>query len=188
MTPQLYQAIKIMSLPLQDLRMSIAEELEQNPALEAVGDSSVVSLDDMGSRPQDESDDYFDDSSDLGYTQSRSDTGEDKKRQFMEGVLSRPESLHDHLLWQLRVHPIPPRIYEIGELLINNLDDNGFKSCTVCGYLQPEGEMYFARGRCTSAIRDSSARIAITIATRRKPGTRGSVCRRPPPSCSGSSA
>ena len=126
MTPQLYQAIKIMSLPLQDLRMTIAEELEQNPALEAVGDNSVVSLDEMGSRPKDDADDYFDDSSDLGYTQSRSDTGEDKKRQFMEGVLTRPESLHDHLLWQLRVHPIPPRGYEIGELLINNLDDNGF--------------------------------------------------------------
>ncbi len=38
MTPQLYQAIKIMALPLAELRDTIEEELERNPALEVVED------------------------------------------------------------------------------------------------------------------------------------------------------
>ena len=126
MTPQLFQAIKIMALPLQDLRVTIEQEIEENPALELLEDNSVLSLDDVDGRIQEESDQYFDDSSDLGYTRSRSDSQEDRKRQFMEGVLSRPESLHEHLLWQLRLHRISLRAHEIGELLINNLDENGF--------------------------------------------------------------
>ena len=44
----------------------------------------------------------------------------------MEGALSRPESLHDHLILQLRVQRIEPAQFHVGELLVQNLDDNGF--------------------------------------------------------------
>ena len=40
MTPQLYQAIRIMAMPLQELQVTIQEELEQNPALEVMEDNS----------------------------------------------------------------------------------------------------------------------------------------------------
>ena len=45
MTPQLLQSIQIMALPLQDLRLRIEEELEQNPALEVTEETGTVSLD-----------------------------------------------------------------------------------------------------------------------------------------------
>ncbi len=125
MTPQLYQAIKIMALPLQELRTSIQDELERNPALEMIEDNSLVSLDEKAGELKDDYD-YFDNSSDPGYSLKKRNNIEDSKRNFIEGVLTRPESLHDHLLWQLRLQPINEEYYRIGELLILNLDNNGF--------------------------------------------------------------
>jgi RNA polymerase sigma-54 factor len=127
MTPQLYQAIKIMALPLQDLRTTIEMELEKNPALEVIEDNALLSLDEEERRQNDDID-YFDDASDPGYLRSRDGRGEDSKRKFLEGMLSRPESLSEHLLWQLRLQPISGEEFRIGELLIRNLDDNGFHS------------------------------------------------------------
>ena len=58
MTPQLYQAIKIMALPLLELRNTIQQELEKNPALEVVEENSPLSLDDTGRRTSEEQE-YF---------------------------------------------------------------------------------------------------------------------------------
>lgn len=126
MAPQLYQAIRILALPLQELRNTIQEELERNPALEVVEESSSVSIDEAERRVGDEQE-YFDDTSDAGYIRTQSGSGdEDSKRKFLEGVLTRPESLHEHLLWQLRLQLISDEEFRIGELLIRNLDENGF--------------------------------------------------------------
>ncbi len=126
MTPQLYQAIKIMSLPLLELKDTIQEELEKNPALEVVEESSPLSLDDTGKRTSEEQE-YFENTSDPGYIKVQGGgSREDAHRKFIEGVLTRPESLREHLLWQLRLQPISDVEFRIGEYLIRNLDDNGF--------------------------------------------------------------
>src|SRR4030042_6880292 len=123
LSPQLFQAIKIMALPIQELRLAIREEIEKNPALEILEDHTVDSYDEVSSQTDDEN--YFEETSDPGFI-ARASGDSDAKRKFMEGVLTRAESLHDHLLWQLRLQVIPPDWYRIGELLILNLDDNGF--------------------------------------------------------------
>lgn len=126
MNPQLYQSIQLMALPIQDLRFRIQQEIEQNPALEVVEERSTVSLEEVEGTPSEEYD-YFENSSDPGYTTRSYDTeASDSKQQFMEGALSRPESLQDHLLWQLRLQPISETEFQLGELLIHNLDENGF--------------------------------------------------------------
>jgi RNA polymerase sigma-54 factor len=125
MTPQLYQAIKIMALPIQDLRLCIREEIEKNPALEIIEDKTIESFDEVSSRSSDDYD-FFDETSDSGYLTYQRNSSEDLKRKFIEGVLTRPESLHDHLLWQLKLQPISDKWYSIGEMLVLNLDENGF--------------------------------------------------------------
>ena len=124
MSPQMYQSIQLMALPIQDLKQKIAEEVEKNPALEEVDSSKTATLEEM---PPKKSDDYdpFENSSDPGY-QRGSDTGEDTKRKFLEGAVSRGESLQDHLLWQLHMTVLSEQENRIGELLISNLDGNGF--------------------------------------------------------------
>jgi len=127
MSPQLYQAVRLMALPLQDLKTTIEEELEKNPALQVEEDRSTISLDSMpeGEKGVDEAD-YFDHSSDTGYSRAAGREASDAKQQFMEGVLSQAESLQDHLLWQLALQPISEEWRSVGGLLIRNLDDNGF--------------------------------------------------------------
>jgi len=124
MSPQLYQSIKLMAMPMQELKLKIQEELEQNPALEVVDESPEISIEEMSSGTEDY--DYFENSSDPGRLSSYDQEASDSKQKFIEGALTRPESLHDHLMWQLRLQPIPSDWFRVGELLIWNLDQNGF--------------------------------------------------------------
>jgi len=125
MNPQLFQSIKLMALPVVDLRERIEEELEKNPALEVMEDRSTVSLD-ASYAPRKEEDDYFESTSDSGFARRGSDEDSDEQRKFIEGVISRPETLQEHLLWQLRLQPIAEDVRAMGELLIQNLDADGF--------------------------------------------------------------
>lgn len=141
MNPQLYQSIQLMAMPLQELKLRIQQELEANPALEVVRDDSTVSLDEMptgGSESEDY--DYFENSSDPGRTSASGldEEASDNKRRFLEGAISRPESLQDHLLWQLRLQPISDDDFALGEALIQNLDENGFHREPVESIIGPE--------------------------------------------------
>ncbi len=125
MSPQLLQSIKLMELPVIDLRERIEEEVERNPALEIMDDPSLVSLD-AGVTIQKEEDDYFESTSDPGFIRQGSSADSDEHNKFIEGAVSRTETLQEHLLWQLRLQPIDEKSREIGELLIQNLNDDGF--------------------------------------------------------------
>ena len=125
MTPQMYQSIKLMEMPLVDLREKIGEELERNPALEVLEDNSTVSLDEAEA-PGEEVE-YFEASSDSGYTYSGGGAAaSEEHHRFIEGALSRPETLQQHLLWQLQLEPVDAELRAIAAVLIQNLDDDGF--------------------------------------------------------------
>jgi len=136
MNPQLYQAIKMMELPIIDVRQKIEEELERNPALEVLEDNSTLSIDAVtdaageagAGEPEFE---YFEagaDSgfSDLGYVTSAGEQAAEEQRRFIEGALSHPETLQDHLLWQLQLEPVDGELRQVCQQLIQNLDDDGF--------------------------------------------------------------
>lgn len=133
MSPRLYQSIQLMAMPVQDLKLRIQQELESNPALQVVADPAMVSLDEVSSKTDDAVDreeyDYFSAYTEAGThtTSGRVDEqAADDRHGFIEGVLSRPESLQDHLLWQLRLQPLKQAAFEAAELLIRNLDEHGF--------------------------------------------------------------
>jgi RNA polymerase sigma-54 factor len=126
MNPQLYQSIKLMELPIVDLRETIGEELERNPALEVLEDHSTVSLEEAYTPPVKEEETYFENASDTGFIRRGSSEDTERQHKFIEGVLSRPETLQEHLLWQLRLQPVDGEIRAIGELLIQNLNADGF--------------------------------------------------------------
>ena len=167
MTPQLYQAVRLMALPLQDLKTTIEEELEKNPALQVEEDRSTVSLDSLPARESaDGEGDWFDHSSDSGYSRAEGEAASDARRQFLEGALSQPESLQDHLLEQLALQPIPEEWVRIGEMLIRNLDENGFHKEPVEVLLAEEDPRVVARvisliqgfdpaGTCVKDVKES---------------------------------
>jgi len=126
MSPQLYQSIQLMALPLADLQLKVKEEIEKNPALESMPEKNDLPTKEMNTSQDDY--DPFENSSDPGYTKgSGSFTGdEDSKRKFLEGAISRGESLHEHLISQLHLLRLNEEEMEIGERVIYNLDENGF--------------------------------------------------------------
>lgn len=127
LSPQMIQSIRLMALPLQELKEEIQQEIEANPALEVLEDRSTMSLESIPEERESESEavQRFENSSDPGYSRSGDDDS-DSKRMFLEGAITYPETLQEHLLWQLRLQPITPSQREIGERLVQNLNADGF--------------------------------------------------------------
>lgn len=141
MTPQLQQAIKILQLSRHELTQLISQEMVENPVLEEVDEditeeepkhTTGILLDrtkEKKESPIEElrylTDDYFEergsDGRDLGYFED----GEDETPSY-EHFLYKPATLIDHLLWQLRLSTSERVMEEIGEVIIGNLDENGY--------------------------------------------------------------
>lgn len=130
LSPQLYQSIQLMAMPVVDLRQRITEELEANPALELVKDGNIVSLDARAREDGGDPEVFRDDVTyDVSYGPASGGydfEGRDNKHGFIEGALARPESLQDHLIEQLRLQPVDRELLAAAELLIFSLDANGF--------------------------------------------------------------
>ncbi len=171
LSPQMYQSIQLMAMPIQELNTRIQEELEKNPALEIVSEKQTVSLEEAESAQVRNEDQYefFENTSDPGFstTTGRVDTdAADSKQKFIEGTLSRPETLQDNLVWQLMVQKITEREREIGELLIHNLDKNGFNAEDPEKLVNPEEieilnkmisliQSFYPQGTCTADYKES---------------------------------
>jgi RNA polymerase sigma-54 factor len=181
LSPQLIQSVKLMELPLLDLRGRIQEELERNPALELVADKSTVSLD-RATTPRREEDAYFETSSDSGFSHRRCMEASDERQRFIEGVLTRPETLQEHLLWQIQLEPIDEDLRQTCETLVQNLDPDGFhkepvetlfkelpprlnEAITLVRTLEPQGT-------CTSGYLES-LRVQISLMSDAPPGIEG---------------
>lgn len=151
LTPQLQLAIRLLQMPQLELSQAISQELVNNPFLEEVGEekreelsreeienSEVTSLNDdteaslerlitrLSSFSVEE---YFDDRSsdgrDLGYF----NPGLVEQPSF-EQFTSTKADISDHLLWQLRLSNVSDDIREICEIVIGNIDENGYLRIT----------------------------------------------------------
>lgn len=131
LSPQLLQSFELMALPLTELQEKIKGEIESNPALE-LPSSWEVSYEHFAQQKQiresSSSDDTYSDSSSYG-----SDHGggydfeaSDRQQKFMENALSEEETLQEHLLSQLGCETLSDEEYAVGQLLITNIDANGF--------------------------------------------------------------
>jgi len=136
MNPQMLQSIRLMELPIMELRERIEEELDRNPALEIIEDKSTVTLDETQAN-RFEKYEYFETTSDPG--RRGTEQASENHRLFIEGVLTRPETLQEHLLRQLQLEPVDDELRTIAETLIQNLDDNGFHK-EKCETLFPESQ------------------------------------------------
>lgn len=149
LTPQLQQAIKLLQLPHLELSEFLSQELIENPFLEeSVEEIPVEELtqEEKESVEIEEAqedaeapleklmnftvDEYFEergyDGKDLGYF----NPGTVSPPSF-EQFLTRGPDLYDHLLWQLRFSNEPESIRKIGELIIGNIDENGYLRASI---------------------------------------------------------
>lgn len=118
-----------MAMPLSELRETISEEVEKNPALEIVREAGEVDAPPPSEtavrEDQVTESDPFVNSSDPGY-QSTPKGDPDSKQRFLEGAISREASLYDHLIDQIHLLDISEETLELAEKIVWNLDGDGF--------------------------------------------------------------
>ncbi|TDA65858.1 MAG: RNA polymerase sigma-54 factor [Clostridia bacterium] len=122
MTPELRQAMAVLQLPAMELADYVEQVLRDNPVLEMREDGEDSPAENVPAEEW-EWEDYFHDTSDLGYLRP---AGESKSGFTLENIVSESPTLHDHLRWQLQVSPCTRFQQAIGEFLIGNIDDNGY--------------------------------------------------------------
>jgi len=128
LSPQLLQSFELMALPLAELQQKIKAEIETNPALE-IPSGREASFEVFAEKTKDTEriSDSYSDSSSYGSDRSGYDTeASDRRQNFMENALIAEETLQEHLLSQLGCEALSEQEYEVGMLLITNLDANGF--------------------------------------------------------------
>jgi RNA polymerase sigma-54 factor len=151
MTPSLQQAIKLLQMTKLELQGEITQELTENPLLEELQDGtsepekaeaeSAEALPQQDGEapeaPEKERDSfeeidyesYFQDYMDLSYRPQA--PAEEIEAPPLENILSKPQSLADHLLWQLDMGVIPPRQKEIARAIVGNLDEAGYLGASL---------------------------------------------------------
>lgn len=147
MTPQMQQSIQLLQLSTLELSEMLQQEMVENPLLEEQTqeepddpsteeppsseeetDDPVADLAENGSIELDPNwEEYFTDSSDVGYLPGPTEVASEE----IQAQIARPETLKDHLIWQLGVSTDNSQQYMIGEYLIDQLDDDGYLPETV---------------------------------------------------------
>lgn len=155
LTPGLMQMVSVLALNKLELKEMIDAEMVENPVLEEI-DESVPMLDEVAGREErDEREerlgllekgseeapappkDPFDEVDFGSYFQEYLDPGyrtqpeyEDSEKPSFEAFLSQPTTLSDHLAWQLGALNLTPQAAAAAELVIGNLDEDGYLAAT----------------------------------------------------------
>jgi len=141
MTPQLQQAIKLLQLSRLELTQMVSQELLENPLLEEGTD-----LEEAVEEKKTEEEEITPDTTEVELSSQWEEyigdiQRENKETEYPSGggdeppsyeqTLTRPQSLSEHLLWQLRLSVASPREVEIGKIIIGNIDDDGYLRITA---------------------------------------------------------
>lgn len=154
LTPGLVQMVSVLALNKIELKDMINAEMVENPVLEEL-DPTVPLIDDV-SRNEEERDrqaqaagpeetnpdftkkqdpfeeidfgSFFQEYLDPGY-RTNSEIESVEKPSF-ENFLSKPSTLTDHLMWQLGASPVSEGVRTAAELVIGNLNEEGYLTAT----------------------------------------------------------
>lgn len=147
-TPQLQQAIRLLQLSTVELQQEIQEALETNPLLEEATDESEpraeAGADGEEANSADTADTSSEDPADLdmergeleaagdgewedSYDSAVSGTSRnDGERPDIDARNSRPQTLRDHLLWQMQMTSFSDTDRRIAEALIDAINEDGY--------------------------------------------------------------
>jgi len=150
LTPQLQQSIKLLQLPLLELTQDINQELMNNPMLEEGVDRESEIKDEQSGPSNEEpvrestgdielplekifgftSESYFEDRESDGRDFGYFNPDVEETTSPFERNRDRT-NLYDHLLWQLRLSSIEENIGRSAEIIINNLNDDGYMQASI---------------------------------------------------------
>ena len=146
LTPGLVQMVSVLALNKLELKEMINTEIIENPVLEEIEDTGIPieeraglegdrerSAEEVAAEGERPEKDPFDEIDFGNYFQEYLDPGfrtasnfEEYDKPSIESFLSQPSTLSDHLLWQLGSLTLDPEVRAAAELVIGNLNENGY--------------------------------------------------------------
>jgi len=145
MTPQLQQAIKLLTLTHLEMTNVIAEEMVENPMLEEAGGEGEVEVDasaednreatseDFAEAPiMKEKDDFDWDSYADSFNSNSSapnmatPSSDPDEMPTYENIVSKSMTLAEHLEWQLKMENLSEAEWKLAHLIIGNINDDGY--------------------------------------------------------------
>jgi RNA polymerase sigma-54 factor len=146
LTPGLVQMVSVLALNKLELKDMINSEMIENPVLEELEESGASleertgiegdrerTAEEVAAEAKREEKDPFDEIDFGSYFQDYLDPGyktasnfEEYDKPSFEHFLSQPSTLSDHLLWQLGSLTLTEEVQAAAELIIGNLDSNGY--------------------------------------------------------------
>jgi RNA polymerase sigma-54 factor len=143
LSPQLQQSLLVLQTPLLELRNLVQQEMETNPVLEELPDGpdadepAEPSVDDSFKNEfeklaslDEEWRDYMAQSASSGADGFRGSREAKDKRQFFFDSIAVQETLQQNLLGQLNQTALNADDRKAAELIVGNIDDNGFLQST----------------------------------------------------------
>src|SRR5262245_34308464 len=145
LSPQLQQSLLVLQTPLLELRNLVQQEMETNPVLEELSDGPTAderveaepSVDENFKNEfeklaslDEEWRDYMAQAAGSGADGFRSSREAKDKRQFFFDSIAVQETLQQNLLGQLNQTALSADDRKAAELIIGNIDDNGFLQST----------------------------------------------------------
>jgi len=137
LAPQLQQSLLILQAPLLELRNLVQQEMETNPVLEELADPPKSEEENEPEAAADENfkeefdklakldEEWRDYMAQSGSYAARSQEAEDKRQFFFDSIPTQ-ETLQQHLMAQLNQTALSAHDRKTAELIIGNIDDNGF--------------------------------------------------------------
>ena len=141
LTPSLQQAIKLLPLTTLELAEVLEQEVMENPLLEEVPVEETKADETAAEEPAEREkaedplkeidverffEDYFDDGG-----ERRARPADLPEVPPIENTLTESLDLYDHLLWQLHMTAADEAAVEIGEAIVQNLDEDGLLRVTL---------------------------------------------------------
>lgn len=130
MTPELRQAIEMLQFNSMELKEYITNELEENPMLE-LKETTSDSLENSDEHKKEEIDwkEYLEkQQNNNSYSPQIDKNPEDYN---YEAFVTDSPTLNDHLMFQLGISKTSPEEYDIGESIIQYIDDNGYLQASL---------------------------------------------------------
>ncbi len=116
--PQFWQLINLVQIPITQLKEKLEEESEENPLLE---------LEEEEQADIPEESDFEIEEENAWWEQRTPQTPiDEEKRAYLESLITKPESLQEHLLKQLSLQKLSKKNLEIAEQIIGNIDEDGY--------------------------------------------------------------
>ncbi len=117
--PQFWQLLNLIQVPITQLKEKLELEFEKNPLLE---------LEDEEAEPPipDEEDFEIEEENIWSQRKDKSSSDEEKKKTYLESLVTQPETLQEHLLKQLHLHSLNTICFLIAEEIIGNIDEDGY--------------------------------------------------------------